>query len=209
MFRPPVDLPQFDRRACLVCAATNLLYMFHLLDQPDVHWVDQQLKRRPDDFVEEPHILFLLKHGLSVLKVSELDEEMVLQNGIDYLKYFYRDFWREDWDEVYTPALVNAIQEMTVLIETEVATYELPCFIDQRLPTMEDITNFIREGCVVELAIRYERRPYTHTLLVYGVENEKYQVYWPSGSESSLRSLPPDELERLWDGLWLDIWWRG
>ncbi|HEU5122046.1 MAG TPA: hypothetical protein VFT59_04315 [Candidatus Saccharimonadales bacterium] len=211
MRRPPAPLPQNDEYGCVICVVANLLYMFYIHDHPNVHWVNEQLNRKVGDKqFSEPSPLLLLNQGLSVYGISEFDNRAYIHHGIAYLKYFYRDLWNEEWDELNTPEAVAIAQARILKLETEVAARNLSRYIESRKPTIEDIARLVRAGCVVDLAAREGSCAMSHAVLIYDVGSDGYfSVYDPAPDTSmTLYEMSADELIDEWDGMWLNAWWR-
>jgi hypothetical protein len=189
--------------------------MFYVIDYPDVEWVNQQLNRNQGDAVwTEPATVLLLDQGLSLLQITDSDEQEYIKHGIHYLKARYRDEWNEEWDRLYTPEFVAYTQAEVMRVESEIVSRNLSRYIEPRKPTLEDIIRLVQAGYIVDIATRIEGTPIRHALLVYNFYTQAgksfVSVYEPrADAEDTLFDITLEELKRDWDGYWIDAWWRA
>lgn len=215
MRRPPFPLAQDDEYGCSICTIANLLYMFYALDTPDVSWVNERLHRNPsDDSWSESTGLLLLDQGLSVYCIDEFDNHLFLEQGIHYVRHFYRHLWNDDWEKLHTPDIVAGAQARVHKLETEIARRNLPRYIETRKPTLDDIVRLVQAGCVVDLSVREGNDDISHAVLVYDAYSHAgenfFSTYYPSRyADETILEMTFAEFAEEWDGLWLGAWWRA
>jgi hypothetical protein len=210
--RSPAKLHQNDVFDCSMCVAANILYMFHVIDSPDVNWVNEQIGRQTGDSTWKisPAIV-LLNQGLSLYSISEYSNQLFLAHGTDYLKHYYKDIWNEEWDDI-PPELIASEHALAAHMEEEIAAKNLPRYLDVRQPTIEDVLQLVQMGCAVSLAVNSSSGPYSHAVLVHNVREMGgrmfVNVYDPAPSGPIFFGMSASELEKHWDGFWVNAWWR-
>jgi hypothetical protein len=197
--RQPLDLHQVDERSCLTCVTTNLLYVLGVTDTPDTQWVDHELAREPGcgaQRIETRH--FLLRQGLSLLVVGAYEPERFLQEGIDYLRRYYRREWDPSWEEYWTPHQLEW-HRRECLVAREWGALGARIRTQHRQPTLADISSALDCGGLVWISVDNGWGEVDcHAVLVYGERGSVFDVYSPEASRSCLQRYRHRRLDKMW-----------
>jgi hypothetical protein len=202
--REPLDLPQLDRNQCLSCVTAQILHMFDLDEghqgiSQRLRHVDQLLGRDRRQCARRVRVdLLLAQRGLSLRRVGEHDSGRLLAEGVDYLRWYYRDEWSEEWERHCTPEWL-AQQREDCFQDRRVRAY--PHVIDEhRRPNLGDVRRALDSGQVVVLALAVGQTAMCHTVLVHGHLGRAFELYEPQhrDTDTTLYSMSASHLRRLW-----------
>ncbi len=197
--REPLDLHQVDENSCLTCVAANLVYVLGVTDTPDPQWVDREVGREPGCAALRARARrFLLQQGLSLHLVCAYDPERFLQEGVDYLRHYYRQEWDSSWDEYWSPHQLDR-HRRECLMAQEWSTFGDLMRIEHREPTLGDICDALDRGRLIWISVDNDWGELDcHAVLVYGRRGNTFDVYSPEVSGSGLRQYHRRRLARVW-----------
>lgn len=209
--RHPLDLYQVDERSCLTCVAANLLYVLGVTDIPDPLWVDREVGREPGCGVQRAVARrFLLRQGLSLHVVGTYEPERFLQEGVEYLRCYYRHEWDPSWEEYWTPHQLDR-HRRECLVARELSTFGARIRTEHRQPTLADISSALDRGALVWISVDNDWGEVDcHAVLIYGQRGTAFDVYSPEVSRSCLQRYRSGRLDNMWlrsEGM--TAVWRG
>jgi len=195
----PLDLHQVDGNSCLSCVTANVLYMLGVTDTPDTQWVDREVGREPGSAAQRVRARrLLLEQGLFLHMVCAYQPEQFVQEGLDYLRHYYRDEWDSSWDEHWTPHRLQRHQRECLAMQ-ELSTFGARMLVEYRQPTLSDICRALDRCCVVWLSVdNYWGEVDCHAVLVYAQRGNVFDVYSPEGADNCLQQYRRRELDRMW-----------
>jgi hypothetical protein len=197
--REPLDLHQVDDNSCLTCVVANVLYVLGVTDILDTRWVDRELGREPGCGAQRAGARrLLLQQGLELHLVCAYEPERFLQEGLDYLRRYYRQEWDSSWDGYWTrPRLERHRREC--LAAQELSTFGTRMRTEHRQPTLADIRGALDRGRVVWVSVDNDwGQVDCHAVLVYGQRGNVFDVYSPEVSRSCLQQYRSAQLNRVW-----------
>ena len=210
-FRDPVELYMPDQNSCVSCVVANILFMYGKSTEPVVQSIDKELERKTGEpLVINTAYLYLLRQGFSMDFVDEFDEEAFIDQGLPYLKEFYKDTWTgPSFDNYWTPEKVRERQEARRMSMQEFNAYGDKTTSTIKTPTIGDIDGFLDEGKVVLVTVESGNdNGLTHATLVHGRDAEGYYKLYSPRTETAeqydvtlfsasrdylVRNLLPDE----------------
>ncbi|MDQ4010825.1 MAG: hypothetical protein M3228_09045 [Actinomycetota bacterium] len=197
--RQPLDLRQVDDNSCLTCVAANTVYLLGVTDTPDTRWVDHELGRVPGCGAHRARARrFLLQQGLSLRMVCAYEPERFLQEGVDYLRHYYRQEWDSAWDEYWTRQRLGQ-HRRECLAEQELSTFGARMRTEHRAPTLADLRDALDRGGLVWISIDNDWGEVDcHAVLIYGHRSNVFDVYSPEVSRSCLQQYHRRRLDREW-----------
>jgi hypothetical protein len=155
--REPLDLHQVDDNSCLTCVTANVLYVLGITDTLDTRWVDREVGREPGCGAQRAGARrFLLQQGLSLHLVCAYEPERFLQEGVGYLRRYYRQEWDSSWEEYWTQQRLER-HRRECLAAQELSTFGARMRTEHRQPTLADIRGALDRGRLVCLQ-QYRRR---------------------------------------------------
>lgn len=191
--RPPQELLQPDRHACVTCMTAQVLYVWGLLDRVNpkvVADLDRQLGRPPNQDLPDPDAHFyLLQRGLRLYEYDAFDPHAFLREGLSYLRRDFGAKWSKEHERRFTPAEVARQQRLTRLDLERRRPYARQLRRWRRMPTMQDIYRMVRRGMIVDVtldAIGYDHAglivphasyPDGSTVWLYAPDTEGQTVY--------------------------------
>jgi hypothetical protein len=203
--RPPFDLPQFDRNACITCLVANLLYMYGLTAEPDPGKVDRELGRQPGQPLTDTsaHIFSLLGKGFFLYEINSADHDRFVREGLGYLKERYQAQWTPEWDRLYTPEVVAQMQLSQEQCWATLAPYSASgqYRYETHDPTFADLERLMGSpGVCAAIYTHSSISGMVHASLVYSLKQRikhpfipEIEIYSPQRSHTSLqRNLPGD-----------------
>jgi hypothetical protein len=201
--REPLDLPQVDDNSCLTCVVANVLYVLGVTDTPerarDTRWVDRAVGREPGCGAQRARARrLLLQQGLSLHLMCAYEPERFLQEGVDYLRRYYRQEWDSSWDGHWTqPRLERHRQEC--LTAHELSTFGARMRTEHHQPTLADIRGALDLGRVVWVSVDNDwGQVDCHAVLIYGQRGTVFDVYSPEISRSCLQQYRSAHLDKVW-----------
>lgn len=214
--REPLDLHQVDDNSCLICVAANVLYVLGITDTPDTRWVDREVGREPGCGAQRAEARrFLLQQGLSLHLVCAYEPERFLQEGLDYLRRYYRQEWDPSWDEYWTQHRLERHRH-ECLAAQQLRTFGARMRTEHRAPTLADIRGALDRGRLVWVSVDNGwGQVDCHAVLVYGQRDNVFDVYSPEASRSCLQHHHRRRLDRVWlrnegmTAVWRREPWRG
>jgi hypothetical protein len=197
--REPLDLHQVDDNSCLTCVAANVLYVLGITDIPDTRWVDRQLGREPGCGAQRAAARrLLLQRGLSLHTVCAYEPGRFLQEGLDYLRHYYRQEWDSSWDDYWTGHRLEQHRH-ECLATQELSTFGVRMRTEHRAPTLADIRGALDRGHLVWISVDNDWDDVDcHAVLVYGQRGNVFDVYSPEISGSCLQQYRRRRLDRVW-----------
>jgi hypothetical protein len=197
--REPLDLRQVDDRSCLTCVAANLLYVLGVTDAPDTQWVDREISREPGCGAQRAAARrFLLQQGLWLHSVCAYEPERFLQEGIDYLRSYYRKEWDPSWEEYWTQHRLER-HHGECLAARELRVFGTRLRIEYRQPTLADISGTLDRGGLVWVSVdNHWGEVDCHAVLIYGQRGNVFNVYSPEASRSGLQRYRRRQLNKAW-----------
>lgn len=197
--RQPLDLHQVDDSSCLTCVAANLLYVLGVTETLDTRWVDREVGREPGCGAQRTEARrFLLQQGLSLHMVCPYEPEQFLQEGVDYLRRYYRQEWDWSWEEHWTPQQLER-HRGECLAAQGLSNFGARMRTEHRHPTLADIHSALYRGRLVWVSIDNDRDEVDcHAVLVYGQRGNVFDVYSPELSEGCLQQYHRRKLDRMW-----------
>jgi hypothetical protein len=209
--REPLDLHQVDDNSCLTCVAANVLYVSGVTDTLNTRWVDREIGREPGCGAQRAGArLFLLRQGLFLHTVCAYEPERFLQEGVDYLRRYYRQEWDSSWDEHWTQHQLER-HRRECLAAQELSGFGARMRTEHRQPTLADIRGALDRGRLVWLSVDNDWGEVDcHAVLVYGQRGNVFDVYSPEISRSCLQQYRCRRLDRAWlrsEGM--TAVWRG
>jgi len=209
--REPLNLPQVDDNSCLSCVTANVLYASGLTDTPDLRWVDRELGREPGTGAQRVRARgLLLRHGLSLHVVGAYQPARFLQEGLAYLRRYYRQEWDHAWEQYWTPPRLEQ-HRRECLAACELSTFGARMRTEHRQPTLADIHDALDRGRLVWVSLDNDGGGVDcHAVLIYGQRGRVFDVYSPEVSGSCLQRYSRRRLSRRWlrsEGI--TVMWRG
>src|SRR5918998_2082681 len=197
--REPLDLYQVDENSCLTCVAANLLYVLGITDIPDTRWVDRELGREPGCAAQRTAARrFLLQQGLCLQMVCAYEPERFLQEGLDYLRRYYRQEWDSSWDEYWTRHRLEQ-HRCECLATQELSIFGARMRTEHRVPTLADIRGALDRGHLVWISVDNNWADVDcHAVLVCGQRGNVFDIYSPEISRSCLQQYHRRRLDRVW-----------
>jgi hypothetical protein len=197
--REPLDLCQVDDNSCLTCVTANILYVLGVTDIPDTRWVDREVGREPGCGAQRAGARrLLLRQGLSLHRVCAYEPERFLQEGVDYLRRYYRQEWDSSWDEYWTRHRLER-HRRECLAAHELSTFGARMRTEHRQPTLADIRSALDRGGLVWASVDNDGGQVDcHAVLVYGQRGNVFDVYSPEVSRSCLQQYRRRRLDRIW-----------
>lgn len=197
--REPWDLPQVDDNSCLTCVVANALYMLGVTDTLDTRWVDREIGREPGRGAQRAAARrLLLQQGLSLHLVCAFEPERFLQEGVDYLRHYYRREWDSSWDGYWTQPRLERYR-WECLAAQELSAFGARMRTEHRQPTLTDLRGALDRGRVVWVSVDNDwGQVDCHAVLVYGQRGNVFDVYSPEVSRSCLQQYRRARLDRVW-----------
>jgi hypothetical protein len=195
----PLDLRQVDENSCLTCVAANVLYVLGITGTPDTWWVDRELGREPGCGAQRAATRrLLLQQGLALQMVCAYEPERFLQDGLDYLRRYYRQEWDSSWDEYWTRHRLKQ-HHRECLAERELSTFGARMRTEHRAPTLADLRGALDRGGLVWISVDNDwGEADCHAVLVYGHQSNVFDVYSPEISRSCLQQYRGRRLDKVW-----------
>jgi hypothetical protein len=214
--REPLDLHQVDDNSCLSCVTANVLYVLGVTETPDTRWVDREVAREPGCGAQRAGTRrFLLQQGLSLHVVCAYEPERFLQEGVDYLRRYYRQDWDSSWDEYWTGHHLER-HRRECLVEHELDTFGAGMRAEHRQPTLADITSALDRGRLVWISVDNGwGKVDCHAVLVHSRRGNVFDVYSPEVSGACRQQYHRRRLGREWlrsEGMtvvWREDPWAG
>jgi hypothetical protein len=215
-WREPLDLYQVDDHSCLTCVTANALYALGITDIPDTRWVDHEVGREPGCGAQRASTRrLLLQQGLSLHLVCAYEPERFLQEGLDYLRRYYRQEWDSAWEQYWTQQQLER-HRRECLAAQELSTFGARMRTEHRQPTLADIRGALDRGRLVWISVDNDwGQVDSHAVLIYGQRGNVFDVYSPELSRSCLQQYRRRQLDRVWlrnEGMttvWRPEPWRG
>ncbi|HEX2262536.1 MAG TPA: hypothetical protein VHH52_02070 [Pseudonocardiaceae bacterium] len=197
--REPLDLHQVDENSCLTCVAANLLYVLGITDIPDTRCVDRELGREPGSAAQRAAARrFLLQQGLCLHMVCAYEPERFLQEGLDYLRRYYRQEWDSSWGECWTRHRLEQ-HRCECLATQELSIFGARMRTEHRVPTLADIRGALDRGRLVWISVDNNWADVDcHAVLVYGQRGNVFDIYSPEVARSCLQQYHRRRLDRVW-----------
>ena len=195
----PLDLPQVDVRSCLTCVAANVLYMSGITDAPDPRWVDREVGREPGCGAQRIRVrCLLLQQGLSLHLVCAYQPERFLQEGLEYLRSYYRQEWDSSWEQFWTRQRLER-HRRECLAARELSMFGTRMRTEHRQPTLADIHGALDRGHLVWVSVDNDWGEVDcHAVLIYGRRGEVFDVYSPEVARGCLQQYRRRRLDRVW-----------
>jgi hypothetical protein len=197
--REPLDLHQVDDNSCLTCVSANVVYVLGVTDTLVTQWVDREVGREPNCGAQRTEARrFLLQQGLCLHLVCAYEPQRFLQEGLDYLRRYYRQAWDSSWDQYWTPHRLER-HRRECLAAKELDTFGVRMRTEHRQPTLADIRSALDHGRLVWVSVDNDwGNVDCHAVLVYGQRDNVFDVYSPEVSGSCLQHYRSRQLDKVW-----------